>query len=50
VQWGNPEVIRLLAAAGADLAARNRGGESALDIADAKGYKEMVKLLKDLEK
>jgi hypothetical protein len=50
VRWGNPEAIRLLAAAGADLSIRNRAGETALQIADAKGYKEMVKLLRDLEK
>jgi ankyrin repeat protein len=49
VRWGNPEAIRLLVDAGADLKVRNRLEETALDQADAKGYKEMVKLLRDLE-
>jgi ankyrin repeat protein len=48
VRWGNPEAIRLLAAAGADPAVRNRAGETALDQADARGYTEMVKLLREL--
>ncbi|HUF38166.1 MAG TPA: ankyrin repeat domain-containing protein [Anaerolineales bacterium] len=49
VRWGNPEAIRLLAGAGADLQARNLDGETAPDLADSKGYTEIVKLFRDLE-
>ena len=50
VRWDNAEAVRLLAAAGADLTVRNHAGESALDLADAEGDTEMLRLIRDLEK